>query len=44
VPDKNAYSHVCEALQYAAIGEGEGYVVLGQSSDWDENINEAVHQ
>ena len=44
VPDKNAYSHVCEALQYAAIGEGEGYVVLGQSSDWDENINEALHR
>lgn len=23
-PDKNIYSHVCEALEYAMVGEGEG--------------------
>lgn len=40
VPDKNAYSHVCEAQQYAALGEGEGYGLIGgsASSDWDEPL------
>lgn len=28
-PDKNIYSHVAEALQYAMIGAGEGRSVLG---------------
>lgn len=29
VPDKNKYSHVCEALQYMMIGAGEGDNVVG---------------
>jgi hypothetical protein len=28
-PEKNHYSHVCEALQYAMLGEGEGWDLLG---------------
>lgn len=28
-PDKNIYSHVCEALQYAFVGAGEGGKLLG---------------
>jgi len=41
VPDKNMYSHVCEAQQYAALGEGEGYSLIGaaHSSDWDVELN-----
>lgn len=41
VPDKNMYSHVCEAQQYAALGEGEGYSLIGGAtdSDWDEPLN-----
>lgn len=27
-PDKNKYSHVCEALQYLLLGMGKGYEVL----------------
>ena len=27
-PDKNKYSHVCEALQYLLLGMGKGYDVL----------------
>lgn len=26
-PDKNAWSHVCEALQYVLLGGGEGKVI-----------------
>ena len=28
VPDKNIYSHICDADQYAAIGAGEGKVLV----------------
>jgi hypothetical protein len=28
-PDKNAYSHVCESLQYMMLGLGEDYSVIG---------------
>jgi hypothetical protein len=24
-PDKNIYSHICEALEYGLLGAGEGY-------------------
>lgn len=36
-PDKNRYSHVCEAGEYAHIGAGEGYQVLGvpEETTWD---------
>ncbi len=37
VPDKNMYSHACEALQYAMIGEGGGDALIGgEQSDWSE--------
>ncbi len=30
VPDKNFYSHVCDAGQYVMLGGGEGRAVLGR--------------
>lgn len=33
VPDKNAYSHPCEAGQYAMLGGGEGKRVIRKSRD-----------
>ncbi|MEF2144191.1 MAG: hypothetical protein V3573_01995 [Desulfovibrionaceae bacterium] len=30
MPDKNEYSHVCDAAQYLMIGAGEGLAVLGR--------------
>lgn len=30
-PEKNYYSHICEALAYAVMGEGEGYELRGQT-------------
>lgn len=32
-PDKNKYSHVCEALQYLMLGRGKGYDVISSNSD-----------
>ena len=37
-PEKNIYSHVAEALQYAMIGAGQGDVVLG-SDQWNKPID-----
>lgn len=37
-PDKNRYSHVCEALQYGILGTGEGARVVGSDS-WDTSID-----
>lgn len=34
-PDKNAYSHPVEGLEYAMIGLGEGQTAL-RSADWDD--------
>lgn len=34
-PDKNMYSHICEAGQYLCLGGGEGRVVLGRSRNND---------
>ncbi|SKA85544.1 hypothetical protein SAMN02745704_01884 [Paucidesulfovibrio gracilis DSM 16080] len=31
-PDKNRYSHVCDAAQYLMIGAGEGRAVLGRDA------------
>ena len=31
-PDKNMYSHVCEALQYGLLGVGEGITVVANKS------------
>ncbi len=30
VPDKNMYSHICDAAQYVMLGAGEGRAVLGK--------------
>ncbi len=32
-PDKNKYSHVCEALQYLLLGMGKGYEVLDSHNE-----------
>lgn len=32
-PDKNKYSHVCEALQYGVMGAGRGYDVISSHSN-----------
>ena len=32
-PDKNKYSHVCEALQYLMLGLGKGYDVISSHSN-----------
>jgi len=37
-PDKNRYSHPCEALQYGMLGTGEGGRVIGADS-WDNTID-----
>ncbi len=44
VPDKNVYSHICEALQYLSVGMGDGDLLLGGDgysdySDWKQPIN-----
>jgi hypothetical protein len=43
VPDKTMYSHVCEAGQYAAMGAGLGYELLGYTKDWDKSVNRAYN-
>lgn len=37
-PDKNKYSHPCEAGQYLMLGAGEGDKVLGVGADWGKPI------
>lgn len=32
-PDKNKYSHVCEALQYLMLGSGKGYDIISSHSN-----------
>ena len=34
-PDKNIYSHVCDAAQYLMLGAGEDDCILGGTNDWD---------
>ncbi len=39
-PDKNAYSHPHDAVQYLCLGMGDGHVITGaQGTDWNEPIN-----
>jgi len=42
-PDKNMYSHVCEAAEYLMVSAGEGYKVMGGNVNkdytWDKPIN-----
>jgi hypothetical protein len=42
-PDKTMYSHVCEAVQYAMVGAGESYEILGYTKDWNIPINQPNH-
>lgn len=44
VPDKNSYSHICEALQYLAVGEGEDDRALEASgpADYDTEIRNRI--
>ena len=34
-PDKNIYSHVCDAAQYLMLGAGEDDCILGGTNEWD---------
>lgn len=38
-PDKNKFSHPCEAGQYMMVGAGEGDRVIGTSSSWNKPLN-----
>lgn len=37
VPDKNIYSHICEALEYDCVSAGEDRVVMTDSKNRNEN-------
>jgi len=39
VPDKNQYSHVCDALGYLLLGSGEGNSLRGRNSNHDRKTN-----
>lgn len=41
-PLKNEYSHVAEALQYAAVGAGEDLSILSNQSDSDEGDSDTI--
>jgi hypothetical protein len=43
-PLKNHYSHVCEALQYAAVGAGEGWRALDGGQNRKVSVNVRVHR
>ncbi len=38
-PDKNIYSHVCEAGQYLFLGAGEGHSIIESKIPWGEEKN-----
>ncbi|MGB1580906.1 MAG: TerL [Nevskiales bacterium] len=38
-PDKNRFSHPCEAAQYMMLGAGEGDSVVGTTSSWGKPLN-----
>jgi hypothetical protein len=39
-PDKNGYSHPQDALQYLALGIGDGHALVGgHGTDWSKPIN-----
>ena len=45
VPEKNMFSHVCEALQYLGVGMGDADLLLGgdgysEYTDWSTPINQ----
>lgn len=37
-PDKNRFSHPCEAAQYMMVGAGEGKAVIGRQAEWDRPL------
>lgn len=41
-PDKNRYSHVCEAGEYAHLGAGEGFSVVGLSREEDHGPHDPM--
>jgi hypothetical protein len=43
-PLKNRFSHVCEALQYAAVGEGEDHNALDGGHERRVSVNVRVHR
>jgi hypothetical protein len=43
-PLKNRFSHVCEALQYAAVGEGEDHRALDGGQNRHVSANVRVHR
>ena len=43
-PDKNMYSHVCEAGQYLFLGAGEDSQLLGGSTSMTHQVKTAVAQ
>lgn len=43
-PDKNMYSHVCEAGQYLFLGAGEDSALLGGSSSMSHRVKTAAAQ
>lgn len=49
VPDKNMWSHVCEALQYLCIGMGDGDLLVGgqgldEYTDWEVPVNRQMRR
>ncbi len=38
-PDKNKFSHPCEAAQYLMLGAGEGDTVIGSPPGWDKPLD-----
>ena len=43
-PDKNRYSHVVEAGEYALLGAGEGASIIGiEDDDWYDPFMDEQH-
>lgn len=43
-PNKNRFSHVCEALQYACVGQGKDYSALDGGQQRRVQVNVRVHR
>ncbi len=41
-PEKNRYSHVAEALQYALLGAGEGYKIISDNTNLSTTVKTAL--
>ena len=42
-PDKNLYSHIVEALEYAVLGEGEGIAAIQPADSFDDGEEFQTH-